>query len=147
MRTLWVGLNAAVAGLRSGLLRNQRGTRRWYAAVDPLPETGEGRILLGFTCRVCNTRSHRTMSRQAYQRGVVLVECPGCQNRHLIADHLGWFEGGQTGTTVETILQARGEQIRRSWRSDEHGAILECLGEHQEEAQGQTDSKSLERGN
>lgn len=146
MRALWAGLGAAVAGLRDGLLRNRRMGRRWYAADDPLPAVGEGegRILLGFTCKVCNTRSHRTMSRQAYQRGVVLVECPGCQNRHLIADHLGWFGAGKT---VEAILQARGEQVRRSWRSDEHGAILECLGEHQEAAQNQEpDSKVLGQG-
>lgn len=88
-----------------------------------------GQLLLGFTCNVCETRSHRTMSRQAYTKGVVLVECPGCRNRHLIADHLGWFEHGKgTATrTIEELLALRGETVRKAWKTDEHGAILECL--------------------
>lgn len=39
---------------------------------------------------------------QAYEKGVVLVKCPGCQNYHLIADHLGWFE--DSSWTVEKLL-------------------------------------------
>lgn len=44
----------------------------------------------------------------AYQRGVVLVECPGCNVRHLIADHLGWF--GTKGT-VEDFAAERGDTV------------------------------------
>lgn len=32
--------------------------------------------------------------------------------RHLIADHLGWFEDSK-GTTVEDIVSARGERVKR----------------------------------
>jgi hypothetical protein len=43
---------------------------------------------LMFTCKVCKTPNSHTVSKQAYSHGTVLVECPGCKNRHLIADHL-----------------------------------------------------------
>jgi protein import protein ZIM17 len=28
------------------------------------------------------------MSKQGYHHGTILITCPGCKNRHLIADHL-----------------------------------------------------------
>lgn len=47
-----------------------------------------------FTCGKCDTRAAKAFSRQSYETGVVIVECPGCSSRHLIADHLGWFGQG-----------------------------------------------------
>lgn len=44
-----------------------------------------------FTCAKCDTRAVKSFTRQAYEAGVVLLTCPGCQAMHLIADHLGWF--------------------------------------------------------
>jgi hypothetical protein len=41
----------------------------------------------------------------------VLVTCPGCENIHLIADHLGWFQDGSF--TVETLMAERGEAVVR----------------------------------
>ena len=52
-------------------------------------------LLMLFTCTKCDTRAAKAFSKQSYESGVVIVECPGCDNRHLIADHLGWF--GQKG--------------------------------------------------
>jgi hypothetical protein len=43
---------------------------------------------LTFTCRPCQTRSTHNVTKQAYHGGTVLIQCPGCKNRHVIADHL-----------------------------------------------------------
>ena len=50
------------------------------------------------------------ISKHSYEKGVVLVRCPGCQNLHLIADRLGWFE--DDSWDVEKILKERGEQAK-----------------------------------
>ena len=44
-----------------------------------------------------------------------MVRCPGCQNLHLIADNLGWFEeGGEEGEgwNVEKVLAKAGENVK-----------------------------------
>ncbi|KAJ7233092.1 DNL zinc finger-domain-containing protein [Mycena rebaudengoi] len=83
-----------------------------------LPDALEPRLSMTFTCTAgdCTRRSTHEFSKRAYEKGLVLVQCPGCENRHLIADHLGWFkESTAEGRmpTVEDILRARGEEVRR----------------------------------
>lgn len=63
-----------------------------------------------FTCKVCNTRSMKTCSRESYEKGVVVVRCANCNNLHLIADRLGMF--GKPGS-VEDFLAARGEEVKK----------------------------------
>ncbi|KAJ4720764.1 Zinc finger, DNL-type [Melia azedarach] len=63
-----------------------------------------------FTCKVCETRSMKTVCRESYENGVVVARCGGCNNLHLIADHLGWF--GEPGS-IEDFLAARGEEVKR----------------------------------
>ncbi|PKU61009.1 hypothetical protein MA16_Dca028999 [Dendrobium catenatum] len=63
-----------------------------------------------FTCKVCETRSVKTMCRESYEKGIVVAKCGGCNNLHLIADHLGWF--GESGN-IEDLLAARGEEVRK----------------------------------
>ena len=64
-----------------------------------------------YTCSVCDTRAAKVISKQAYHHGTVLLRCPGCENLHLIADHLGQFE--QKGWTVEEFLAERGAAVKR----------------------------------
>jgi len=93
------------------------------AEIDPI----EPRLSLTFTCTYdeCNRRSTHTFTRRAYERGIVIVQCPGCEKRHLIADHIGWFkeitEDGKQ-RTIEDLLRDRGEKVRRG-KLDADGLI------------------------
>lgn len=46
-------------------------------------EPPEPRLEMSFTCTVpeCGTRSKHQFTKRAYEKGIVLVECPGCKNR------------------------------------------------------------------
>ena len=67
------------------------------------------KMMIAFTCKKCNTRSSHTMSKQAYEKGTVLISCPHCKVRHLIADHLKIFHDNHI--TVEQLMKANGEQV------------------------------------
>jgi len=64
-----------------------------------------------FTCGVCETRVMKMFTRHSYENGVVIVQCPGCKNNHVLADNLGWFGEEKN---VEEILQAKGEKVFRA---------------------------------
>ncbi|CAG8715993.1 4948_t:CDS:1, partial [Acaulospora colombiana] len=81
------------------------------------------RLLISFTCKVCLHRSTKTMSKHAYERGVVLIQCPSCLNRHLIADHLGFFRDGRT--TIEDLMLEQGEKVTKLVDLD-GSQVLEC---------------------
>ncbi|KAF3902884.1 hypothetical protein AA313_de0208473 [Arthrobotrys entomopaga] len=66
---------------------------------------------LTFTCKKCSHRSTHKVSKQAYHKGTVLVQCPGCQVRHLMSDHLKIFT--DKPTTIEDILKEKGEKIKK----------------------------------
>lgn len=74
-----------------------------------------------FTCSVCDTRSAKKISKQAYHSGVVVVQCGGCKNRHLIADRLGIFEdpgwdidqyaNSRHITSIEGVMELTAEDL------------------------------------
>ncbi|VWU49426.1 zinc finger protein, putative [Hepatocystis sp. ex Piliocolobus tephrosceles] len=66
-------------------------------------------MVLMFTCNICNKRSAKKFSKQAYNNGVVIVRCPKCESLHLISDQLGWFQEGKTN--IEQILKEKGEEV------------------------------------
>ena len=68
--------------------------------------------MLAFTCKKCDHRSSHTISKQAYHHGTVMVKCPKCNNRHLIADHLKIFHDSHI--TIEDIMKAKGETVSQS---------------------------------
>lgn len=72
---------------------------------------GGGDLLIAmFTCKVCDTRTARTISKAAYTGGTVLVRCPGCLGLHMLADHLGFVD--DASVTAEELLRAKGEAVR-----------------------------------
>ncbi|KAK9367308.1 DNL zinc finger-domain-containing protein [Lipomyces kononenkoae] len=75
------------------------------------------------TCKVCKNRSSHFMSHQAYHHGTVLVKCPGCNNRHLIADHLKIFS--DTRITIEDIIAKEGGVLRKGTLAEYRGDITE----------------------
>ncbi|GAA6009515.1 hypothetical protein JCM10207_003811 [Rhodosporidiobolus poonsookiae] len=106
------------------------------APLDPADGEEEG--------KACGHRSSHEFSKRSYERGVVIVQCPGCSNRHLIADHLSWFSstpspahptgqpiGGSTPRTVESLAKENGEEVR--WivreRTEADGGVTIEVGE------------------
>ncbi|KAI8871798.1 zf-DNL-domain-containing protein, partial [Ramicandelaber brevisporus] len=67
--------------------------------------------MIGFTCKVCNHRQHKTMSKLAYTKGVVIIRCDSCKNNHLIADNLGWFRDGKVN--IEDLMRENNEVVQR----------------------------------
>ncbi|XP_061347083.1 uncharacterized protein C24H6.02c [Gastrolobium bilobum] len=81
-----------------------------FSAKSNLKTSSRHDLAMIFTCKVCETRSIKTVCRESYEKGVVVARCGGCNNIHLIADHLGWF--GEPGS-IEDFLAARGEEVKR----------------------------------
>lgn len=68
---------------------------------------------ISFTCKPCGTRSTHRMSKHGYHKGTVLITCPSCYNRHVIADHLGIFLDDKT--TLEDILAKQGTNVTKGY--------------------------------
>ncbi|CAK8573144.1 unnamed protein product [Lathyrus sativus] len=81
-----------------------------FSANSNLKTSSRHDLAMIFTCKVCETRSIKTVCRESYEKGVVVARCGGCNNLHLLADHLGWF--GEPGS-IEDFLATRGEEVRR----------------------------------
>ncbi|XP_041022969.1 uncharacterized protein LOC121264010 [Juglans microcarpa x Juglans regia] len=97
------------ANVPSNIHSNDSSTVK-YSATSNLKTSSRHDLAMIFTCKVCETRSIKTVCRESYEKGVVVARCGGCNNLHLIADHLGWF--GEPGS-IEDYLAARGEEVKK----------------------------------
>ena len=68
------------------------------------------KLVMFYTCKKCDTRSVKKISKQGYEKGVVVVRCPSCDSMHLIADRLGIFEDGNWD--IQKYLQSQGENVK-----------------------------------
>ena len=76
----------------------------------PGAEKGGRKLAAIYTCKICDTRSVKQFTERAYTYGVVIATCPGCNNRHLLADRLGYFDNQQVD--LETIAKENGESLK-----------------------------------
>ena len=81
------------------------------SSFSDLPGTvhADHKLAVIYTCKVCSTRSGKMIGKQAYDHGVVIVRCPGCDNLHLIADRLQFFE--DESWDIEKGLAKYGEKV------------------------------------
>ncbi|XP_034490804.1 uncharacterized protein LOC117794306 [Drosophila innubila] len=81
------------------------------------------RMELVYLCKLCNTRNTKTISEEAYNSGVVILQCDGCAVDHLIKDNLGLFANGNGSMNVEEVLAKRHERVRII-KVNEHGELI-----------------------
>lgn len=78
----------------------------------------QGKFQLMFTCKKCNTRNSKFITKLAYYKGVVIVNCDGCENKHLIADNLNWFTDMNGKKNIEDIMAEKGETVQKIMSTD-----------------------------
>ena len=79
----------------------------------------------------CGHRSTHEFAKRSYTHGIVIVQCPGCKNRHLIADNLSWFtETADEPKTIEQMVEAKGGTVRRGtvYSDGAEGETIEIEG-------------------
>jgi len=112
----------------------------------PGAQVGGRKLAIVYTCTICNTRSAKQFTEQAYRHGVVLVRCPGCQNLHLIADRLGFFEDEEwdvekaLANTKQQVKTVTGNDVLEitSFLGDKLDEALESVGAKEEKDENTT---------
>ncbi|ETO15024.1 hypothetical protein RFI_22345 [Reticulomyxa filosa] len=59
--------------------------------LSKIPQDGKERMMIAFDCGNCGTQSARICQKKVYYEGLVLMQCRGCNQWHLMSDHLHWF--------------------------------------------------------
>lgn len=97
-----------------------------FSDVPGVASEGD-KLVLVYTCKVCETRSAKKISKRGYSHGVVVVRCASCQSLHLIADHIGIFEdkGWSIENAVQNVTRARADIVAQNV-----DGVLELTPEH-----------------
>jgi mitochondrial protein import protein ZIM17 len=78
---------------------------------------GPDQLGISFTCGVCDTRITKAIKRKSYETGVVLIQCPGCDKHHVVADNLGYYSAVTDGKkNIEELAADKGERVTRGMR-------------------------------
>jgi protein import protein ZIM17 len=82
------------------------------------PFVASKKFSIQYTCNICETRNTHLISRIAYNKGVVIARCKGCESQHIIADNLGWtdYDGGfqgDTNTIEDYFGQSEDQKVTR----------------------------------
>jgi protein import protein ZIM17 len=80
-----------------------------------------------YTCNRCETRNAISVSRVAWNEGVVIGKCMGCDARHMLADNAGLTDQTNSSrfSNVVNDAIAKGETVRRESLNDAE-ALADC---------------------
>ncbi|GMI07574.1 hypothetical protein TrVE_jg1759 [Triparma verrucosa] len=90
----------------------------------PIAFVASPQVQIQYTCNLCSHTSRHTLTRLAYTSGCVICQCKGCGVKHLIADHLGWYDFLPDGGTIEDFMNNNGG---KATRVSEHVWEMESL--------------------
>lgn len=97
---------------KSNLSSNGDDVKKINDSLDiPGVKSQGDKLVMVYTCKVCETRSAKKISKHGYEKGVVVIRCPSCDSMHLIADNLGIFEDGRNWN-IQKYLEAQGENVK-----------------------------------